>query len=147
MTRHHTKNRSTATRIDNLRRLVAELQQRAMRVGDVCALLDLKRSGARGYIDDLRSLLEVTRGPLFEGGYVYQLIDDAEQAADYLANLGTAPRNPGESKSQMATATRAGRRFHILQDDCPYHIKVSRIRIPEQWAVHAAFWAGREVRA
>jgi hypothetical protein len=133
-----TNDKRSADRLANLRRLAAEFQLRAMRITDICAFLGVKKSTARGYVNDLGGALDVTRAKLFEDGYVYRLIADADVDA-CLASLGNV-RKPKESKSQIAVAERAGRQFHITQDDEPYPVKVSRVRIPQHFPLLAAFF-------
>jgi hypothetical protein len=126
-------------RLANLRRLAAELQLRAMRITDVCALLTVKESAARGYVNTLGAVIDVTHGARFEDGYIYRLIDDADVDA-CLANLGKAPRKPVESKSQVSRAARGGRGIHVMQDDEPHNVKVASMRIPQHDPLLAAFF-------
>lgn len=132
----------SAVRIDNLRRLIAELQTRSMRPSDICALLGMKRSGARGYIDELRGPTEVTRGALFAGGgHSYRITEDAD-VEGFLASLGKPRKQEASRAEKMAGA---GRLIHVLADDTHYAIRLMS-RLPQHEPVLAAFY-GIEARA
>lgn len=133
--------RRTKERIANLRRLVAELQQRTLRRSDIEALLGIRESGARAYIKELRPLLEVLpSADHYHDQQTFKLTDDAARVADFLATPDSVRAPAPVSKTKLAVANRSGRHFHILRDDTPYHVKVSRIRIPQHDPILAAFY-------
>lgn len=133
--------RSSAARIANLHRLVAELQQRTLRRSDIQVLLGICESGARAYIKELRPLLEVLpSADHYHDQHTFKLTDDAVRVADFLANPGSVREPEAVSKTKLAVANRSGRHFHILRDDSPYHVKVSRVRIPQHDPILAAFY-------
>lgn len=141
--RNHSNDCRRAARLVNLRRLAEELQQRPMGIFEIAALLGLSRTESREYIADLGRLVDVTRRANTKGGHIYQITASAKRVDAYLAKL-VGSREPNKS---VAVAKREGRCFHILADDEPFSVKVGSLQIPAAWAVHAAFWAGREVRA
>lgn len=133
--------RRTNERIANLRRLVAELQQRALRRSDIQALLGIGESGARAYIKELRPLLEVLpSADHYHDQHTFKLTDDAARVADFLANPSSVRESAPASKTKLAVANRSGRHFHILRDDSPYHVKVGRVRIPQHDPILAALF-------
>ena len=157
MTRaHHVTHGQTIQRMERLRTLVTELLTRDLPADELAWVLKLSPSGARKYIGDLTAagviaLATPVGGAVPVSGRVYTLAVTPEQAQVYLASLTTtAPvRAARESKSSLSIAGRdPSRRFHIMQDDAPFSIRVSRAPVARDWLVTAFFGAGRhEVRA
>jgi len=157
MTRaHHVTHGQTIQRMERLRTLVAELMTRDLPADELAWVLKLSPSGARKYVGDLTAAGVIALATPVAGagpapGRVYTLAVTPEQAQTYLTGLTTsAPvRAARESKSTLSIASReAGRRFHIMQDDAPFSIRVSRAPAMRDPLVAAFFGAGRhEVRA
>jgi predicted transcriptional regulator len=151
MTRaHHVTHGRTAERIERIRRLITELQDRDMRREDIADLLKMSPSGARKYIADLREsgVMEIARyadGTANFLGYAeYRLALGADETRDYLANLATAPTSGRKAKVPEFTlaARDPSRHFHILADDTHYAIRVNREPAARDWCVAALFGAG-----
>lgn len=157
MTRtHHVTHGQTIQRMERLRTLVTELLARDLPADELAWVLKLSPSGARKYVGDLTAagviaLATAVGGAGSASGRVYTLAVTPEQAQAYLASLATtAPvRAARESKSALSIAGRdPSRRFHIMQDDAPFSIRVERAPVARDWLVTAFFGAGRhEVRA
>jgi predicted ArsR family transcriptional regulator len=143
----------TASRAANLRRLVAELQQRDMSRADISQLLDVSESPACRYLADLRraGVAEFSfyrgaaRGSL--GAHVYRITADGERVRAYL-DLLSEPRAP-QSRTALAIALRdPSRRLYFAMDDEPFEVPVHRGPVRRDPMVAALFGAGRhEVRA
>jgi predicted transcriptional regulator len=157
MTRaHHVTHGRTAERIERIRRLIIELQDRDMRREDIADLLAMGPSGVRKYIADLREsgVMEIARyadgTATFLGYAEYRLALGADETRDYLANLAAAPTSGRKGRiSELAIAERDPRRhIHIMRDDEYYQVRVSRsIPAPDPLLV-ALFGASRmETRA
>lgn len=147
----------TTRRIERICNLVTTLLERDLARDEVATLLAVTPSGARKYVGDLRAA-GVIESARYVGGTktalgepVYTLTMTAEKAREYLESLTTsAPaRAAKQSKSAMSIASRdPSRRFHIMHDDAPFSIRVSRTPVARDWLVTAFFGAGRhEVRA
>lgn len=155
MTRaHHVTHGQTIQRMERLRTLVTELLARDLPADELAWVLKLSPSGARKYVADLTAAGVIALATPVDGavsGRVYTLAVTPEQAQVYLASLATtAPvRAVRESKSALSIAGRdPSRRFHIMQDDAPFSIRVERSPVARDWLVTAFFGAGRhEVRA
>lgn len=157
MTRaHHVIHGQTIQRMERLRTLVTELLTRDLPADELADVLKLSPSGARKYVGDLTSagviaLATSVGGAGSASGRVYTLAVTPEQAQVYLTSLTTAApvRAARESKSALSIAGRdPSRRFHIMQDDAPFSIRVSRAPAMRDPLVAAFFGAGRhEVRA
>jgi len=157
MTRaHHVTHGQTIQRMERLRTLVNELLTRDLPADELAWVLKLSPSGARKYVGDLTGAGVIALATPVAGagpalGRVYTLAVTPEQAQAYLASLATtAPvRAARESKSALSLAGRdPSRRFHIMQDDAPFSIRVSRAPVARDWLVAAFFGAGQhEVRA
>ncbi|HBI70696.1 MAG TPA: transcriptional regulator [Massilia sp.] len=157
MTRaYHVTHGQTIQRMERLRTLVTELLTRDLPADELADALKLSPSGARKYVADLTAagviaLAIPVNGTVSVVRRVYTLAVTPEQAQDYLVGLATtAPaRAARESKSALSFAAReAGRRFHIMQDDAPFSIRVSRAPVARDWLVAAFFGAGQhEVHA
>ncbi len=153
---HHVTHGQTIQRMERLRTLVGELLTRDLPADELADVLKLSPSGGRKYVGDLTAagviaLATPVGGAVPAAGRVYTLAVTPEQVQVYLASLATtAPvRAARESKSALSIAAReAGRRFHIMQDDAPFSIRVSRAPAMRDPLVAAFFGAGRhEVRA
>ena len=157
MTRaHHVTHGQTIQRMERLRTLVNELLTRELPADELAWVLKLSPSGARKYVSDLTAAGVIVLATPVAGagpapGRVYTLAVTPEQAQAYLAGLASAApvRAARESKSTLSIAAReAGRRFHIMQDDAPFSIRVSRAPVARDWLVAAFFGGGQhEVRA
>jgi len=157
MTRaHHVTHGQTIQRMERLRTLVAELMTRDLPADELAWVLKLSPSGARKYVGDLTAagviaLATPVGGAGSAAGRVYTLAVTPEQAQAYMAGLATAApvRAARESKSALSIAGRdPSRRFHIMEDDAPFSIRVSRTPPMRDPLVAAFFGAGRhEVRA
>jgi predicted transcriptional regulator len=152
MTRaHHVTHGRTAERIERIRRLITELQDRDMRREDIADLLEMGPSGVRKYIADLREsgVMEIARyadgTATFLGYAEYRLALGADETREYLANLAAAPTSGRKEKVPEFTlaARDPSRRFHILADDTHYAIRVSRAPIVRDPLVAALFGTGR----
>jgi len=156
MTRaHHVTHGQTIQRMERLRTLVAELLLRDLPADELAWVLKLSPSGARKYVGDLTAAGVIALAVPVDGAVsvvhrVYTLAVTPEQAQVYLASLTTtAPvRAARESKSALRIAGRdPSRRFHIMQDDAPFSIRVSRTPPMRDPLVAAFFGAGQhEVR-
>lgn len=157
MTRaHYVTHGQTIQRMERLGTLVTELLTRDLPADKLADVLKLSPSGARKYVGDLTAAGIIALAIPVDGAVsvvrrVYTLAVTPEKAQAYLASLATtAPaRAARESKSALNIAAReAGRRFHIMQDDAPFSIRVSRAPAMRDPLVAAFFGAGRhEVRA
>ena len=157
MTRaHYVTHGKTIQRMERLRTLVTELMTRDLPADELADVLKLSPSGARKYVGDLTAAGVIALAIPVDGAVsvvrrVYTLAITAEKAQEYLAGLVTnAPvRAARESKSVLSIAAReAGRRFHIMEDDAPFSIRVDRAPAMRDPLVAAFFGAGRhEVRA
>ena len=157
MTRaHHVTHGQTFQRMERLRTLVTELMTRDLPAEELAWVLKLSPSGARKYVADLTAagviaLATPVGGVVPASGRVYTLAVTPEQAHVYLASLTTtAPvRAARESKAALSIAGRdPSRRFHIMQDDAPFSIRIERAPAMRDPLVAAFFGAGRhEVRA
>lgn len=147
----------TTRRIERIRSLVTTLLTRELARDEVATLLEVTPSGARKYVGDLREAGVIQLARYADGtdtalGHpVYTLAMTAEQAQAYLAGLAESapPRAAKLSKSAFSVASRdPGRHFHIMADDAPFSIRISRVPPMRDPLVAAFFGAGRhEVRA
>lgn len=113
----------TAARIENLRRLVAELLVRSMRRDEVGDFLEMGPSGVRKYIKELGDRVSVVRMP---DGPVYFIAMTPAQAQAYLAQLAAAPvsRPTGRPKPIAERALDSSRHIHIMKDDSHYSVRL-----------------------
>lgn len=113
----------TAARIENLRRLVAELLVRSMRRDEVGDLLEMGPSGVRKYIKDLGDRVTTVRTP---DGPVYFIAMAPAQAQAYLTQLAAVPvsRATGRPKPIAERALDPSRRIHIMKDDSHYSVRL-----------------------
>lgn len=143
---------STQRRIDNLRKLVAELSARDMLADEVASLLKFSPSGARKYIHDLREagVIDLARyidaTATYPGRPVFQISPDSERVAQFLASLDQpSKRMPAKdaSRSKLDIASRsADRHFHIMRDDAHYPVRVSRAAVaPDPYSLPREFFA------
>ncbi len=158
MTRlRHVTPRQTALRLERICNLVTTLLERDLARDEVASLLKVTPSGARKYVGDLRAagvieLARYVRGTATAlGEPVYTLTMTAEKAQEYLAslatNLPTRAARPSKSAFSVASSD-PSRRFHIMADDAPFSIRISRVPPMRDPLVAAFFGAGRhEVRA
>ena len=138
----------TAARIDNLRRLVAELMIRPLRRDEIGNLLQMGPSGVRKYLVDLGSRITTAR---VDSESMCFLAITTDQAQAYLAQLATAPvsRPTGVPKRPSDIAKiGAGRLVHIMEDDVHYSVRLSSAT-PARDPLVAALFGTRdsEVRA
>ncbi|QJD98623.1 ArsR family transcriptional regulator [Massilia forsythiae] len=146
----HVTHGNTAARLEKIRKLVTALQAGEMMREDIASLLKVGPSGVRGYINDLRGagVMGIARyvdGTAYAlGRAVYCILMDAEQAAAYLAGLAALPvARAGGGRSGLEVAARdPSRHFHILRDDEPYSVRVSRKPTARDPLVAALFGAG-----
>jgi DNA-binding Lrp family transcriptional regulator len=141
---------ATLRRIENMQKLVAELQQHEMLADEIAWFLKFSPSGARKYIRDLRDagVIELARyiegTATYLGKAVYQLTPDPERVKTFLAAIvqpkreGAPPRKERPSLREQAMAG-AGRHFHILADDTHYAIRVNRAPVTRDPLVAALF--------
>ena len=138
----------TAARIDNLRRLVAELMIRPLRRDEIRNLLQMGPSGVRKYLVDLGSRVTTAR---VDSESMCFLAITTDQAQAYLAQLATAPvaRPTGVPKrSSDIVKLGAGRLVHIMEDDVHYSVRLHSA-VPARDPLVAALFGARdpEVRA
>jgi hypothetical protein len=125
---------ATLRRIENMQKLIAELQQHEMLADEIAWFLKFSPSGAR-YIEGTATYL---------GKAVYQLTPDPERVKTFLAAIvqpkreGAPPRKERPSLREQAMAG-AGRHFHILADDTHYAIRVNRGPVTRDPLVAALF--------
>jgi hypothetical protein len=143
---------ATLRRIENMQKLIAELQQHEMLADEIAWFLKFSPSGARKYIRDLREagVIELARyiegTATYLGKAVYQLTPDAERVKQFLGAIsqpkreGAPPRKERPSLRDQAMAG-AGRHFHILADDTHYAIRVNRAPVTRDPLVAALFGA------
>ncbi|CAN7458053.1 winged helix-turn-helix domain-containing protein [Pseudoduganella sp. LjRoot289] len=143
---------ATLRRIENMQKLIAELQQHEMLADEIAWFLKFSPSGARKYIRDLRDagVIELARyiegTATYLGKAVYQLTPDPERVKMFLAAIvqpkreGAPPRKERPSLREQAMAG-AGRHFHILADDTHYAIRVNRGPVTRDPLVAALFGA------
>jgi len=141
---------ATLRRIENMQKLIGELQLHEMLADEIAWFLKFSPSGARKYIRDLREagVIELARyvegTATYLGKAVYQLTPDPERVAAFLAAIvqpkreGAPPRKerPGLREQAMAGS---GRHFHILADDTHYAIRVNRGPVMRDPLVAALF--------
>jgi len=114
----------TAARLDNLRRLVAELMVRSMRRDEVGDFLQMGPSGVRKYIIDLGNRVSIVRTA---DGPVYFIAMTPEQTQAYLQQLAKTPvsRPVGRpKKGATLSAAGPGRLIHIMEDDSHYSVRL-----------------------
>jgi len=157
MTRaRHVTPRQTAQRIERIRNVVTALLAGDLVREELTDVLQVSPSGARKYIADLReagciALARYADGTTTSlGAPVYTLAMTAKEAQAYLdslaANLPARAIKPSNSAFSIASRD-PSRRFHIMADDAPYQIRISRIPVMRDPLVAAFFGAGRhEVR-
>jgi len=138
----------TAARIDNLRRLVAELMIRPLRRDEIGNLLQMGPSGVRKYLVDLGSRITTAR---VDSESMCFLAITTEQAQAYLAQLATAPvARPTDVPKRPSDIAKigAGRLVHIMEDDVHYSVRLSLVT-PARDPLVAALFGARdpEVRA
>ncbi|WP_090436942.1 MULTISPECIES: winged helix-turn-helix domain-containing protein [Telluria group] len=143
---------ATLRRIENMQKLVAELQNHEMLADEIAWFLKFSPSGARKYIRDLREagVIELARyiegTATYLGKAVYQLTPDAERVQAFLAAIaqpkreGAPPRKERPSLREQSMAGN-GRHFHILADDTHYAIRVNRGPVQRDPLVAALFGA------
>lgn len=113
----------TAARIENLRRLVAELLVRSMRRDEVGDFLQMGPSGVRKYIKELGERVSIVRTP---DGPVYFIAMTAAQAQAYLEQLAAVPvsRPTGRPKQLAERVLAPGRHIHMMMDDSHYAVRL-----------------------
>jgi len=113
----------TAARIDNLRRLIAELAVRSMRRDEVGDFLQMGPSGVRKYIADLGSRVSIVRTA---EGPAYFLALTPLQVRAYLQQLAAAPvsRPTGRPKKIADRVLAPGGLIHIMKDDAHYSVRL-----------------------
>ena len=143
---------ATLRRIENMQKLIAELQNHEMLADEIAWFLKFSPSGARKYIRDLRDagVIELARyiegTATYLGKAVYQLTPDAERVKAFLAAIaqpkreGAPPRKERPSLREQSMAG-SGRHFHILADDTHYAIRVNRGPVTRDPLVAALFGA------
>jgi DNA-binding Lrp family transcriptional regulator len=143
---------ATLRRIENMQKLIAELQNHEMLADEIAWFLKFSPSGARKYIRDLRDagVIELARyiegTATYLGKAVYQLTPDAERVKAFLAAIvqpkreGAPPRKERPSLREQSMAG-SGRHFHILADDTHYAIRVNRGPVMRDPLVAALFGA------
>ncbi|WP_314439426.1 mechanosensitive ion channel family protein [Massilia timonae] len=134
----------TAARIENLRRLVAELLVRSMRRDEVGDLLEMGPSGVRKYIKELGDRVTTVRTP---DGPVYFIAMTLEHAQAYLAQLAAAPVSRPTGRPKLVTAEALavqGRHIHLLMDDSHYSVRMHSAPAARDPLV-AAFFGPRAV--
>lgn len=141
---------ATMRRIENMQKLIGELQLHEMLADEIAWFLKFSPSGARKYIRDLREagVIELARyvegTATYLGKAVYQLTPDPERVRAFLAAIVQPKREgaparkerPGLREQAMAGA---GRHFHILADDTHYAIRVNRGPVMRDPLVAALF--------
>lgn len=143
---------ATQRRIENMQKLIGELQNHEMLADEIAWFLKFSPSGARKYIRDLREagVIELARyiegTATYLGKAVYQLTPDAERVKAFLAAIvqpkreGAPPRKERPSLREQNMAGN-GRHFHILADDTHYAIRVNRNPVARDPLVAALFGA------
>lgn len=156
MTRsRHIVPRQTVQRVERLRNLINALIAGDLVRDEIGEILQVGPSGVRKYLADLSDKVEISGyvdgTPTFIGFPRYRLAITAEEAQAYLASLdaNAVPRAVVEPMSAKRIAARdPSRHFHILEDDAPFSIRISRSPVMRDVLVTAFFGAGRhEVRA
>lgn len=151
-------NRYTAQKLKSMTELVKELSKHEMGGDDIQALLKFSASGTRKYVRELRNagVIELARyvdgTATYLGKPVYQLTADPELVSGFLAAI-IEPKTPVdtakryEAQLDKTIAQDPSRRFHIMSDDTPYAIRVSRAPVARDPLVAALFGAaaGREL--
>lgn len=120
--------RRAAQRADNLRQLVAILQTRNLTRDEIGQIIGMKRSAVREYLADLAPVVNVVEKGAIVGQDLYGITADAAAIATYLEELkvGAPMRGREQPTRTFERAERAGRRFHIMQDDAEWRVRVSR---------------------
>ncbi|WP_165391023.1 MULTISPECIES: winged helix-turn-helix domain-containing protein [Pseudoduganella] len=148
---------ATLRRIENMQKLIGELQQHEMLADEIAWFLKFSPSGARKYIRDLREagVIELARyiegTATYLGKAVYRLTPDAERVQAFLAAIaqpkreGTPPRKERPSLREQSMAG-SGRHFHILADDTHYAIRVNRGPVTRDPLVAALFGAPQSLQ-
>jgi predicted transcriptional regulator len=130
-------------RIANLRRLVAALQTRPMRCDQMAKLLGFTSSGIDRYVSDLRKADVVIESLNTPHASVFHLIDDADRVSEFLSSLNDgmpAKVVARRARSELdIAALNPGRHFHIMEDDSPFHARVTKA-IPATWPLLAVFY-------
>jgi DNA-binding Lrp family transcriptional regulator len=141
---------ATQRRIENMQKLIGELQTHEMLADEIAWFLKFSPSGARKYIRDLREagVIELARyiegTATYLGKAVYRISPDPDRVKAFLGAIcqpkreGAAPRKerPGLREQSMAGT---GRHFHILADDTHYAIRVNRSPVTRDPLVAALF--------
>lgn len=148
----HVTHGHTATRIERIRTLIVTLQARHLMPDEIGEILELGPSGVRKYVKDLGDKLAVARyvdpSPRSVGQPLYRLAMTPEATTEYLASLAAAPvARARASISALGVAQRdPSRRFHILEDDTHYSVRVSRTPAARDPLV-AAFFGAKTLEA
>ena len=156
MTRaRHIIPRQTAQRVERLRNLINALIAGDLVRDEIGDILQVGPSGVRKYLADLGDKVEISGyidgTATFIGFPLYRLAISADEARAYLATLEASalPRAVAQPVSARSIAARdPSRHFHILEDDTPFSIRISRSPVMRDVLVAALFGAGRhEVHA
>lgn len=140
---NHAISTPSASRRANLRKLITMLIERPHTRDEIIDALKMSPSGVRQYLKDLAGQVEMV---YIEGAAFHRLAVTVDQARACLASLLVAPARatPNPRSALLTAARQPGRRFHILDDDAPYQVRVLRA-IPEHDPVHAAFFGAAAV--
>lgn len=120
----------TKQRVANIRRLIAALGEREMKRGEIYEFLHLSPSGGRKYLFDLKQAIEIARtipGAIGRPGHPVYRLASPEAVKQFLDTLD-ANAVPYRAKDKRGQ-TPVGRRFHIMQDDVGFAVKVHRLAV------------------
>lgn len=137
----------TVARMENLRRLAAELAVRSMRRDEIGDFLQMGPSGVRKYLADLADRVSTVQTA---DGQVFFLAMTPEHLQSYLNQLAAAPvvRERRPARTSLALAARdPARHIHVMQDDVHYSVRLHSAPVARDPLVAAFFGArGAEVR-
>jgi hypothetical protein len=142
----------TQVRIAKIKQLIAALSLHEMRRDEIETLLEFSPSGSRKYVVDLGNahIIELARfedvKPGRMGHPVYRLTADADLAREFLADLDLSTivprRKPLPRKQSDVMLCGPSRRFHLMQDDTHFAVRVSGLAVsPDPGALPREFFA------
>jgi hypothetical protein len=130
---------ATAERLERMRTLITALQVSDLSREEIGSLLCVSPSGVRKYLADLAAKVRIV-GDI--GNQVCRLTLTANEAQAYLESLAVkTPARPAQRpRSEVGIAMLDSmRRFHIMQDDEHYTVRVHRGAVARDPLVTALF--------
>lgn len=130
----HRNTVATERRIDNFRRLLAELGSREMYFNEIMSLLQFSNSGTRKYITELREahvivFVRCDKGYPFVQRSTYRLSPNKEAVDAFLAIIHKPNCERYKKKVRDDLADGNKRTVHVMEDDAHFAVRLSKVTV------------------